>query len=214
MTPCALIVPLRAFDTAKTRLSSHLSEPERGRLARLSAEGVLSRKSTCHRIVVCDSDDVATWAISLGVESIRVSASGLNAALSEALPHVRRLHPHSTLVIAHGDIVEPSGLDDVIDDLGRNSPHPIVIAPDRHKDGTNVLCLDHVVASRWVFEYGPGSFERHLRQARSAGWAVRILHDDGLATDLDTIDDLSSPLARSFLTTHFPHLSSSEALDT
>ena len=41
MNPCALVVPLRNFSTAKTRLSESMSGSDRTTLARVCAEGVI-----------------------------------------------------------------------------------------------------------------------------------------------------------------------------
>ena len=212
MNPCALVVPLRNFSTAKTRLSESMSGSDRTTLARVCAEGVIERHVPCDRIVVCDSDEIETWSNGLGVEAIRVTSTGLNASLEEALTSIRFRHPDADLVIAHGDIIEPSGLDDVI--TGRkyvsgpgNPPHHeslpnVVIVPDRRRDGTNVLRLDQEALENWTFEYGPGSFEKHLRQALSRGLRVDIHLDDGLALDVDVPEDLTHPRVRSFLIEH------------
>ena len=212
MTPCALVVPLRNFSTAKSRLSGSLSGPDRSTLARVCAEGVLERHVSCDRIVVCDSDDVENWSNSLGIESVRVTSSGLNASLEEALATIRLRHPNDDLVIAHGDIIEPSGLDDVITGrkyvsdlqdtpLSGSLPN-VVIVPDRRRDGTNVLRLDREALENWTFEYGSGSFEKHLRQALSRGLRVDIHLDEGLALDVDVPEDLMHPRVRSFLSEH------------
>ncbi len=189
-----------------------MSGPDRTTLARVCAEGVLRRHVVCDRIVVCDSDEVETWSSELGVESIRVTSTGLNASLEEALATIRIRHPDSDLVIAHGDIIEPEGLDDVI--TGRkylssaerahfdDSLPNVVIVPDRRRDGTNVLRLDREALENWRFEYGSGSFDRHLRQALSRELRVDIHLDDGLALDVDVPEDLAHPRVRTFLSEH------------
>lgn len=216
MTLPALVVPVRDFDTAKSRLSDTMSASDRSSLARLCAERVLDRRADCLRIVVCDTDDVESWSQSLGVECVRVAGSGLNAALDEALPIIRTRHPQSTIVIAHGDLVDPSGLDAVIvADFGDRSAAAtnVVIVPDRHLDGTNVLRLDPLASSVWRFEYGPGSFERHRRQARARGLSISEHLDTGLAVDLDVPADLSHPVVRTFLAEHFTQWHSPTAPD-
>lgn len=189
-----------------------MSGPHRSKLARLCAERVLDRHVACARIVVCDSDEVESWSNRLGVESVRVTSSGLNASLEEALATIRSRHLDVDLVIAHGDIVEPSGLDDVItgrkylpgsEDTSFHDARPnVVIVPDRRRDGTNVLRLDQIALEHWRFEYGPASFEKHLRQALSRGLRVDIHLDDGLALDVDVPEDLRLPQVQSFLSEH------------
>jgi 2-phospho-L-lactate guanylyltransferase (CobY/MobA/RfbA family) len=162
--------------------------------------------------VVCDSDEVESWSNGLGVESVRVTSSGLNASLEEALATIRIRHLDVDLVIAHGDIVEPSGLDDVItgrkylpgseETSFRDAPPNVVIVPDRRRDGTNVLRLDQTALEHWTFDYGPASFEKHLRQALSRGLRVDIHLDEGLALDVDVPEDLNHPRVQTFLSEH------------
>lgn len=206
MNSRALVVPLRDFGTAKSRLSDVLTDTQRSRLAELCARGVFDRQVPCHRIAVCDTDSMEGWALDLGVDCVRVSVAGLNAALTAALPEIRRRHPASDLVIAHGDIIDPIGLDEILSPESFQGTD-VVIVPDRHRDGTNVLRLAANVAGDWSFEYGPGSFERHCEGARAKGWRFALHENDGLATDLDTPDDVLEPRVLAFLATHFPEWS-------
>lgn len=213
MDSSVLIVPLRDFDTAKSRLSEFLTAQQRGALARTCARRVLERSVECHRVVVCDSDDVESWSTDLGVDTVRVLGSGLNGALAEALPIICGRHPGSDLVIAHGDIVDPMGLDDLVRIDPGDSPAHVVIVPDRRDDGTNVVRLAARIRREWVFEYGPGSFTRHLSRAKALGWTTIVHRNEGLASDIDTPEDLSLPEVRSFLAAHFPEWRLPEILE-
>jgi 2-phospho-L-lactate guanylyltransferase (CobY/MobA/RfbA family) len=42
----------------------------------------------------------------------------------------------------------------------------------------------------FVLHYGPGSFVAHLEEVNLRGLPHHVLHDDDLALDLDTADDL------------------------
>ena len=64
----------------------------------------------------------------------------------------------------------------------------ITLVPDRHRDGTNVMCIPADCGFR--FAYGPGSFARHKDEVARIGLALRVLTDDALAWDIDTPDDL------------------------
>lgn len=206
MSRCVLIVPLRDFTTAKSRLSDVLSAQDRSRLARLCAERVLDRHVECDRFVVCDDDEVESWSQERGVACVRVASQGLNAALQEALPIIRARCPGRDLVVAHGDIVDPAGLDEILDELEDARPNStrtnVIIVPDRRRDGTNVLRLDAIASASWTFQYGPGSFDKHVRQARDRGLHVEVRVDEGLSLDLDVPDDLTHPVIQHFLDTH------------
>ena len=64
----------------------------------------------------------------------------------------------------------------------------VSIAPDRAGTGTNALVVPAVPGLR--FEYGPGSFARHLRMARERGWALAACRLPELSFDLDAPEDL------------------------
>jgi 2-phospho-L-lactate guanylyltransferase len=55
-------------------------------------------------------------------------------------------------------------------------------------DGTPVIGLP--TAAPFAFAYGPGSFARHVAEARRCGLGVRVLTDPSLAFDVDVPGDL------------------------
>jgi 2-phospho-L-lactate guanylyltransferase (CobY/MobA/RfbA family) len=67
-------------------------------------------------------------------------------------------------------------------------PPVVVIAPDRRMDGTNALyiCPGGLID----YQFGPGSFQRHTRQAAGYRVRVEVCHDQRLALDLDLPEDL------------------------
>ena len=65
----------------------------------------------------------------------------------------------------------------------------MVVVPDRHGDGTNVLLVP--TGAGFEFAYGPGSFAAHLAEAERLGLPVEVVHDDDLAWDIDTPEDLT-----------------------
>jgi 2-phospho-L-lactate guanylyltransferase len=64
----------------------------------------------------------------------------------------------------------------------------ITIVPDRRDEGTNVLAVP--TATPFPFSYGPGSFARHLEEARSSGHPLRVARVPALAWDVDVPGDL------------------------
>jgi 2-phospho-L-lactate/phosphoenolpyruvate guanylyltransferase len=63
----------------------------------------------------------------------------------------------------------------------------IIICPDHSNDGTNALLV--CPPAGFTFQYGPGSFDRHLAEATRLGMGQRIVHAPGLKFDLDTEED-------------------------
>lgn len=188
-----VIVPIRSFSRAKSRLASVLDSDQRLTVARSCAERVLTAAGIERSVVVCDDPEVARWATDLGVDVLRVDSTGLNPSLQEAMPRIVATWRPSEVVVVHADLVFPDALDD-LDALlpgdGAESARVVVI-PDRHRDGTNVLGLGSAFMASWRFAYGPGSFRAHCDQARALDADLRILEHPDLAIDLDTPEDLA-----------------------
>lgn len=188
-----VIVPIRSFSRAKSRLASVLDDGQRLTLARTCAERVLTEAGIERSVVVCDDPEVATWAADLGVDVVIVESTGLNPALQEAVPRILATWQPSEVVVVHADLVFPDALHD-LDAIAPESDDMlarVVVIPDRHRDGTNVLALGSAVVARWRFAYGPGSFLAHCDLARLLDADLRIVEHPDLAIDLDTPDDLA-----------------------
>ena len=205
----ALVVPVRGFDDAKSRLSTVLSPIQRRTLAQNCATGVMRRDSQCLKFVVCDDDEVEAWAQTCGATPIRVESRGLNASLHEAAPLIVEKHPVDTLMIVHADLPLASELDRVIGGLQNSTAldHAedyVLMVPDRHRDGTNVLALSRSLIGQWEFAYGENSFMRHQSEAHRLNCQVEILESTFLGLDIDTADDLRHPLINDILPTLLP----------
>ena len=86
-------------------------------------------------------------------------------------------------MVVHSDLPRAKDLAS----LGARSAD-VVLVPDRHGDGTNVLLLP--CSGDFAFHYGPGSCAAHLANASHIGLSIEVVHRDDLALDLDTPDDL------------------------
>jgi 2-phospho-L-lactate guanylyltransferase len=214
----ALVVPVRGFDDAKSRLSASLSPVQRRTLARNCATRVLRRDVPCLKFVVCDDDEVETWARTCGAIPIRVESRGLNASLHEATPHIVENYPADMLMIVHADLPLPNELDRVIavlqsaldDDSSSdfkndfNNNGRVLINPDRHRDGTNVLALSQSLIGKWQFAYGENSFTHHQHEAHRLNCQVDIFESMYLGFDIDTSEDLQHPVIADILPTLLP----------
>lgn len=186
-----VIVPIRSFSRAKSRLASVLDSDQRLTVARNCAERVLTAAGIERSVVVCDDPEVARWATDLGVDVLRVDSTGLNPSLQEAVPRIVATWRPSEVVVVHADLMFPDALGDLDSLLPGDVSARVVIIPDRHHDGTNVLGLGSAVMTSWRFAYGPGSFLAHCDQARALDADLRIVEHPDLAIDLDTPEDLA-----------------------
>ena len=182
MGPEVALVPVKAFQQAKQRLGTTLTDHERIRLVRSMAEHVLAACAPLPVAVVCDDEDVAEWASEHGATVVWAPGQGLNGAVRAG---VRRLAGAGAqwVTVAHGDLPRARG-------LGCLAPFDgVTLVPDRRDDGTNVLRLP--AACGFEFAYGAGSFRAHRAEAARLGLAVRVLRVPDLAYDVDWPADVA-----------------------
>lgn len=179
-----MLVPIKAFAHAKLRLHPALDAAARGILVRHMAAVVVAAAEPLPVTVVCDDDEVATWATSVGASVVWAPGPGLDQAVSsgvDALAHAG----FSRVVVAHGDL--PLARDLAV--LAANQG--VTLVPDRHDDGTNVVVVP--AASGFRFAYGSGSFARHQVEAVRLGLSLRVVREAALAWDVDDPADLDLP---------------------
>lgn len=201
----AVVVPVRAFDLGKSRLAEMFTPDERQALARAMAEVVVAPASGSDWLVVCDDERIAAWARDRNARPIQVSAHGLNASLDAARGDVLASSPADWIAVAHADLPLAHGLGETVAATlaGVDDQPTVLIAPDRHRDGSNVVVIPRHLWSNWEFRYGPGSFAAHCTMATELGATVTVIDDPHLATDVDTVDDLD--LVRDFISSTLPH---------
>ncbi len=180
--PHAVLVPVKAFTAAKVRLAGALPPEGRALLARSMAERVVAAARPLPVAVVCNDPDVAGWARNLGALVIWEPGQGLNRAVEDG---VRRLSGLGVehVIVAHADLPMANELASI----GRFPG--VTLVPDRREDGTNVIALP--TGAAFVFSYGPGSFARHVAEARRLGVPWRVVRAPLLAWDVDLPDDLA-----------------------
>ncbi len=178
-----VLVPIRSFDDAKSRLADVLSAGERRDLAHQMAKTVVAAAHDLPVKVVSDDAGVGDWAIALGVDVLAPGVRGLNQSITAAFAEVRRelTFPDARVIIAHADLPLAHDLRVVI---GKG----VAIAPDRHREGSNVMSIP--ASADFEFAYGPGSFELHKQEAARRGLTVTVIDDPRLGLDIDHPDDL------------------------
>lgn len=179
-----VLVPIRSFDDAKSRLAESLDQQKRRELMREMAETVVAAAHDLPVWVVTDDDEVVQWAQEMHVAAHRVGVRGLNAAITAAAATAARAGA-ARILIAHADLPFAS-------DLRIVTGSGVAIAPDRHRDGTNVMSLPTGTGFR--FAYGPGSFAKHRSEAARLGLDFNEVDDASLAWDVDSPEDLPAHL--------------------
>lgn len=179
-TGTAVVVPIRSFGDAKSRLAEVLDAAQRRRFAIGSAEAVVRAAQGLSVLVVSDDDEVVNWAESVGATAHSPGVEGLIPSVTAAVDHLRNSGV-GRAVVAHADLPRAR-------DLRLGATAPVVIVPDRHGDGSNVVSVP--TDAGFVFCYGPGSFRRHLDEAARLGLAVEVIDDPDLAWDVDEPADI------------------------
>ncbi len=184
MPPVAVLLPVKSFRQAKVRLAGALTDADRAALARTMATTVVAAAAPLPVHIVCDDDEVAAWATTVGAEVIWRPGHGLNRAVTDGVEHLASIG-FDRVIVAHADLPHARDLAWVADFDG------VTLVPDRRDDGTNVACVP--ARSGFVFAYGPGSFARHQAEVARVGLALRIEREPRLAWDVDTPADLDTP---------------------
>jgi 2-phospho-L-lactate guanylyltransferase len=179
----AVLVPVKAFREAKVRLAPAMSAPQRAALAQKMATQVVASAAGLPVAVVCDDPEVASWARGLGALVIWEPGRGLNGAVHEGVARLAAAGA-GLVVVAAGDLPLATDLRWVTRFPG------VTIVPDRRRDGTNVIAVP--TAASFSFSYGPGSYARHLDEARRLQLSVRVVHSVPLGWDVDVPDDLAA----------------------
>lgn len=188
----AVLVPVKDFREAKTRLAGRLDPVQRAALARRMATVVVKAASPLPVHVVCDDAEVAAWAEENGATVIWRPGRGLNPAITDGIAHLAG--SFSRAIISHADLPLATELAWIGDFEG------VTIVPDRHDDGTNVMSIP-LPSGAFAFGYGGGSFAHHSAEARRLRHPLRIVRDPALGWDVDRPADLENEALASLLDT-------------
>lgn len=186
------IVPVKPLRRGKSRLAGTLTEEERAQLNQDLLEHTLktlSELKEVNQILVVSRDAHAlTIARNYGAKTVQEDGQPhLNTALARASV-VAQLHATQGVLVLPADLPLLTARDvtTLIDRAGK--PPVVVIAPDRHKKGTNALLM--IPAGLIEYDFGEGSFRRHCERAKKAGAKLEIVELASLELDLDLPEDL------------------------
>jgi 2-phospho-L-lactate guanylyltransferase len=186
------IVPVKPLGRGKSRLASVLSQQERADLNRhLLAHTVdtLRELPEIEQVLVVSRDPAAlALARDHGARTVQENgAPHLNVALARATILAKNYITRGILIVpADLPLITPEDVRAMLDRA--KYPPVVVVAPDRHHQGTNALLV--CPAGLIEYEFGPGSFQRHCALARHAGARLEICELPSLALDVDFPEDL------------------------
>jgi len=186
------IVPVKPLRRGKSRLSGILSEDERTALNQTMLINTLKTLNQVREIetILVVSRDPLALSIARDFSAKTVLEDGspeLNTALRRAASVARAYFANKILVLpADLPLIKPNDIESLLKRAGK--PPEIVISPDRRKDGTNALLINP--ADLIEFQYGPGSYNAHLKSAQEKNARIEIFESDVFGLDLDLPEDL------------------------
>jgi 2-phospho-L-lactate guanylyltransferase len=186
------IVPVKPLRHGKSRLSGTLTDDERAVLnEKLLAHTLttLAELNELEQVLVVSRDTRAlTIARKHGARTLREDGQPhLNTALTRATV-VAKLHATRGVLILPADLPLLSQTDILALIERATNPPVVVIAPDRHENGTNALLMSPTGLIK--YDFGENSFARHCERARQAGARLEIVNLPALGLDLDLPEDL------------------------
>lgn len=190
------LLPLKDLVQAKSRLAGLLRPSERRALAQAMAEDVLQvlvgHGGIGRVVIVSDDPGARLLARNYGAccwTERELGCSGLNAVLQCAGERVHAEGAGRVLVL-HADLplICHNDLSAVVD----APENALVLGPDRHGTGTNLVAARATLVPR--FQFGAGSYARYIASARRANVPVYPLCRPGIGLDVDEPCDLAALL--------------------
>lgn len=187
------IVPVKPLRRGKSRLAGVLSSEERAALNQsllIHTLDTLKATPEIEQVLVVSRDlEALALARTHGARTVQENgAPHLNIALTRATVVARVFASQGVLVVpADLPLISPQEIRAMIEMAGE--PPVVVIAPDRHRSGTNALLISPV--GLIPYQFGPGSFDRHSESAWLAGARLEVCELPSLALDVDLPEDLN-----------------------
>jgi 2-phospho-L-lactate guanylyltransferase len=186
------IVPVKPLRRGKSRLAKILTEDERTDLNKRLLAHTLETLSEIpeieHVLVISRDQGALSLARDHGARTVQENgAPHLNVALTRATIIAKEYATRGVLIVpADLPLVTPDDVRVMLEKV--KDPPVVIVAPDRHKEGTNALLV--CPAGLIEYDFGPGSFERHCDRAINAGARLEVVELDSLALDMDLPEDL------------------------
>jgi 2-phospho-L-lactate guanylyltransferase len=203
-----VVIPVRSFEDAKSRLGAVLDAEERRdlveRLLRRSVAAALATPGVVDVVVISPDPELLAVAVAAGARPVTQRSSGLNPALHEAREALDTggarpagaghadpgpARAAARMLVIPGDLpgISAAALSAVLA-VGDAAGSPgVVLVPDRHGRGTNALLLDPPDVIDPAF--GGDSRAAHAWLASSAD-AAYVEVKGVLGLDVDTPEDL------------------------
>ena len=186
------IIPIKPLHQGKSRLSGIIDHKARIKFNRKLLAHTLKVVSSCKRIsgvIVVTKDTtlhaiVKTPNIKLFIED---GKSDLNKAINFGVTKAIENNADSILVIPCDlPLLNKAEIGKII--RISSSDRCLVIVPDRHFQGTNLLFIKPALKD--IYCFGENSFEKHKEMGKRLGLDVKVYDSKNLCLDIDLPEDL------------------------
>jgi 2-phospho-L-lactate guanylyltransferase len=184
---CWVIVPVKAPESCKTRLSGVLDDDERQALVARMLRHVVAVASAAAGVDEVLLLGPSRHGLPASIPLLADPGRDLNAALAAAAAAAAGID-RLLFVSADLPLLAPGDITALID----LPPDAAAIAPDRGGTGTNALSLPGAVAARFGMHFGIGSFAAHVAEAARLGLDMHTIRSPTLALDIDLPGDLAA----------------------
>ncbi len=187
------LVPVKRFESSKSRLSSVLNVVERKKLSELllaNTLSVLTEASAISEIVVVSSDEVAMEiARRNGAKALRETKDdGVNAAIARADDYSFDNGAEATLVIPQDLPLLVAADVNLICRKAESPDRCLLVCPSIRYDGSNALLRKPSQLLKTC--YDEDSFNAHIRAATKVGIPIKVFLSKRIMIDLDTTEDI------------------------
>jgi 2-phospho-L-lactate/phosphoenolpyruvate guanylyltransferase len=188
---CNALIPVKSLSTAKSRLTSSLSQHQREKLVLDMFHHVLRvlfASEVFDQVSVVSSDpQILENAYLWGANPILEAYHDHNQALHFAA--LNEISEGATKLLTISADLPLLTTQEIRCFYSQSLLHDLVLAPSREGTGTNAILVQPPLAVPYVF--GLGSLQSYVDSAKEKHLSYTTYLSIGLALDIDTIDDLN-----------------------
>jgi 2-phospho-L-lactate/phosphoenolpyruvate guanylyltransferase len=187
------IVPVKNFESGKSRLASLLTVEERVKLSELFLDytlNTLSNTSAISNVVVVSSDKRAERIAKLyNAKFLQEKKNqGVNAAVALADVYISEYAVDATIVIPQDlPLLLPEDIERICTSAQEHEKC-LVICPSLRFDGSNALLRRPPLLI--TTNYDNDSYNVHIKKAKASNAIIKIIKTKRIMIDIDTVEDV------------------------
>ncbi|HEY7570878.1 MAG TPA: 2-phospho-L-lactate guanylyltransferase [Nitrososphaeraceae archaeon] len=187
------VIPVKRFESSKSRLKFWLTDQSRVKLAELlliDTLTTLTKSTTIDTIVVVSGDERAKYVCAkVGTKFLRQDIdNGVNDAVIAADAFSIKNGADATIIVPSDlPLLQPENID-LVAKASEYCEKCIVICPSLRHDGTNILLRKPINLIKTY--YDDNSYARHIQEAVQINARIFAMLSDNVIIDLDTIHDV------------------------